>query len=153
MYYVNVEQIELRIAVIPTLIEACGELAQQAARSDGSASGRPLPLLARLAQERVLHLAIELVTDVGSLLIDGFLLRDASSYEDIIEILRVEDVFPEEVVTPLMELVRLRKQLVQDYMTVEGSGLHSLIEQLPVLLPAFESCIRAFMAKELGQST
>jgi uncharacterized protein YutE (UPF0331/DUF86 family) len=160
MYYVNVEQIEQRIAVIPMLLEACGDLVQQAAlpttpeSAEPAAEFRPqLPLVARLAQERVLHLAIELVTDVGSLLIDGFLLRDASSYEDIIEILRGEDVFPDELVGLLQELVRLRKPLVQDYMTWETSELLPLTTQLQRMLPAFETCVRRFMAKELGQST
>lgn len=143
MYYVNVEQMDERLAMIPLLTQACGELLGQ----EGAA---PLPLLSRLAQERALHLAIELVTDVGSLLIDGFLLRDASSYEDIIEILRVESIFPDELVAPLQELVRLRKPLVQDYMRAGTETLHPLTRQLPGLLASFEASVRAFMAKELG---
>jgi uncharacterized protein YutE (UPF0331/DUF86 family) len=151
MYYVNIEQIEQRLAVISVLIEACGEIQQQGAAAGAKASDSLLlPLIARLAQERTLHLAIELVTDVGSLLIDGFLLRDASSYEDIIEILRVEGVFPDEQVVQLQELVKLRRPLVQEYMTWDAQGLHPLIQQLPGLLPQFELGVRRFIAKELG---
>jgi uncharacterized protein YutE (UPF0331/DUF86 family) len=151
MYYVNIEQIDKRLAVIPVLVQACSDIGKQeglcSAEGDLSVG---LPLIARLAQERTLHLAIELVTDVGSLLIDGFLLRDASSYEDIIEILRVEGVFPDDQVLLLQELVRLRRPLVQEYMTWDSQGMHVLIEQLPELLPQFEICVRRFITKELG---
>ncbi|WP_127585851.1 DUF86 domain-containing protein [Paenibacillus koleovorans] len=147
MYYVNEEQIELRMAMIPVIADACASIRKD---SRGAAE---LSLLAKLAQERVLHLAIELVTDVGSLLIDGFLLRDASSYEDIIEILRVEGVFAEQDAELLLELVRLRRPLVQEYMTWSARELHPLVDRLPQLLPAFESSVRRFMERELGRTS
>jgi len=102
VYYVNREQIDLRLNAVP---EVAGALEALAADWQGDA-------LQGLAQERALHLAIEIVTDVGSYLIDGFIMRDASSYEDIIEIIGEEGVFPAERKAPLAELVRLRKPLV-----------------------------------------
>lgn len=143
MYYVNHEQIEERLAIIPSLAEAAERIvAQWQAESPD--------LIIAFAEERLLHLAVELVTDVGSLLIDGFLMRDASSYEDIIDILRVEGVFEERQFEPLYELVKLRKPLVQEYATLKRDSLHPLTQQLPGILPPFSDSVRAFIVKELG---
>ncbi len=100
----------------------------------------------------MLHLAIECVTDIGSLLIDGFILRDASSYEDIIDILSTEKkAITAEVAEPILELVRLRRPLVQDFAQRPITGLHPLIPALPSLLSAFEAQVRAFIKAELGR--
>jgi len=103
-----------------------------------------------LAQERALHLAIEIVTDIGSYLIDGFIMRDASSYEDIIEITSGEGVFPESIVPELLELVRLRKPLVQDYYSWKSSELHPLLKKLPALLVEFKVAVEQYIEKELA---
>jgi uncharacterized protein YutE (UPF0331/DUF86 family) len=139
MYYIDRQQIEERIRFIPYIIEACERL-----RLSWDASN-PLHVL---AQERALHLAIEVLTDVGSLLIDGFLMRDASSYEDIITVLVVEKVFPKELETPLIQLVKLRKPLVQDYMNLDRLTLHPLIEVMPSLLSNWESSVLLFIKHE-----
>jgi uncharacterized protein YutE (UPF0331/DUF86 family) len=143
MYYVNTEQIEVRLAVIPHLAEAAQRLQVE------WSPDKP-DLLHALAQERTLHLAIEAVTDIGSLMIDGFLMRDASSYEDIIDILHGEGVFGKELAEPLHELVRLRKLLVQDYMRIEREALNPLTARLPDLLPRFAQSVRKFIEKELS---
>ena len=106
--------------------------------------------LQALAQERALHLAIEIVTDIGSYLIDGFLMRDASSYEDIIEITSGEGVFPVSIVPDLLELVRLRKSLVQDYYNWKSSELHPLLTKLPAVLTSFKIAVEQYVEKELA---
>ncbi|WP_442601410.1 DUF86 domain-containing protein [Paenibacillus sp. KN14-4R] len=141
MYFINEEQIEARLQFIPELVKACEELKQV----DMQAGVRN-----QLAQERVLHLAIETVTDIGSLLIDGFILRDASSYEDIVEILRGEQAFSDEIAQLLIELVKLRKPLVQEYMTWDRQGLHPMMTKLPEALPEFVTSVRSFIHKELN---
>lgn len=140
MYYVNEEQIEVRLNFIPTLIEVCSTLTREWKEHD---------LVHQFSQERTLHLAIETVTDVGSMLIDGFLMRDASSYEDIIEILRGERVFPDEIAVVLMELVKQRRPLVQEYTSWVREGLHPLMNELPQVLDLFAQSVRAFIKKEL----
>ena len=114
MYYVNREQLSVRLTVIPEVVEALQWLQ---ANWNGS-------LIQSMAQERALHLAIEAVTDIGSYLIDGFIMRDASSYEDIMTIIAGERVFPESLQEPLLELVRLRRPLVQDYFEWDRGQLH-----------------------------
>lgn len=140
MYYVDETQIEQRLTSIPDMIQVIETIVQQ---WDGS-------LLHAMAQERALHLAIETVTDVGSYLIDGFLMREASSYEDIIEIVSEEQVFPSELTEPLTDLVRLRRSLVQDYYQLERSGLHPLMAQMPSILVQFSRSVREYIERELG---
>jgi len=140
MYYVNQEQIAVRLSAIPELAEALSGLASDW-RGD---------LLQGLAQERALHLAIETVTDVGSYLIDGFIMRDASSYEDIIEIVGGEGVYPAELQNVLTELVKLRKPLVQEYYEWQRSELHPFTAQLPAQLTAFRDSVERYLKQELS---
>ena len=139
MYYVNREQISSRLRVIPDLANA---MQMMAAGWDGSQ-------LQGLAQERTLHLAVETVTDIGSCLIDAFIMRDASSYEDIIAIIHGESVFPEPLYAPLMELVKLRKPLVQDYYDWPRTELHPLTGLLPGVLTDFAAAVEHYLEKEL----
>ncbi|MCR8631030.1 DUF86 domain-containing protein [Paenibacillus radicis (ex Xue et al. 2023)] len=144
MYYVNHEQVELRLQFIPTLSESCERLAAQ--WESTSESDR---LLLHFAQERTLHLAIETVTDIGSLLIDAFMMRDASSYEDIIEILQGEGVFEHSLGAILRQLVQLRKPLVQDFTVFPRESLHPLICELPNALTSFAEAVPVFIRKEM----
>ncbi|HLR71218.1 MAG TPA: HepT-like ribonuclease domain-containing protein, partial [Pseudogracilibacillus sp.] len=50
----------------------------------------------KLGLERIVHVLIESVLDVGNMMIDGFIMRDPGSYEDIIDILVDEEVIPAE---------------------------------------------------------
>lgn len=148
MYYVNQEQIDLRLSFVPTLLQACDEVRKAWPQDEqGEAAGDPI--LLRFAQERTLHLAIETITDVGSLLIDAFMMRDASSYEDIIDILGDEGVFGPDVAATLKELVLLRRPLTQDYTSVLHQGLHPMISRLPAALSAFAEAVPAFIRKEM----
>lgn len=139
MYDVNVGSIRSRLACLP-------ELAQALSASTVSWQGG---LIEGLAQERALHLAAEIVTDVGHALIDGFIMRDASSYEDIIEIIAGEGVLTNEVAEPLRRLVLLRKTLVQEYERWQRSELHPLTAELPRVLMGFSDQVEAYLQKEL----
>jgi len=139
MYYVNIEQITARLDAVAGLSEAITELERS---WKGSA-------LEGLAQERVLHLAIEIVTDVGNYLIDGFIMRDASSYEDIIEITGEAGVYPPEMLPVLTELVKLRRPLVQDYYDWPRHTLHPLTSQLAKLLLTYKSAVEQYLEREL----
>ncbi|MBP2001338.1 uncharacterized protein YutE (UPF0331/DUF86 family) [Paenibacillus shirakamiensis] len=142
MYYVNREQIERRLQVLPDIIEILKSASDQTDHL----------LLHRYAEERALHLAIEVVTDVGSYLIDGFIMRDASSYEDIVDIMLDEHVVPEDMGNLLIQLVRLRRPLVQEYFSWDKGGLESLMHVLPDALADFAHRIRVYLDQELSQS-
>ncbi|WP_028547947.1 DUF86 domain-containing protein [Paenibacillus sp. UNC451MF] len=144
MYYVNHEQINVRLQFLPTLTQACAELTEQWEHKQPSEQ-----LLLHLAQERILHLAIETVTDIGSLLIDAFMMRDASSYEDIVEVLAGERVFDEGTASVFKRLVQLRRPLAQDFATYPRESLHPLIAELPAVLRSFAEMVPAFISREM----
>ncbi|WP_139992421.1 DUF86 domain-containing protein [Paenibacillus paridis] len=139
MYYVNREQIAVRLDSIAEITAALDKLA-----ADWQGT-----VLEGLAQERALHLAIETVTDIGSFLIDGFILRDASSYEDIIDITGEAGAFPADMQRTLTELVKLRKPLVQDYYVWQRSELHPLSKTMASLLPIFKRSVEEYLDREL----
>ncbi|MBO2942542.1 DUF86 domain-containing protein [Paenibacillus sp. F411] len=139
MYYVNQDQIERRLNAIPHIAEGMREAA---------AAWKPT-VACGFIQERALHLAIEVVTDVGSYLIDGFIMRDASSYEDIMDIIHEEKVMSKPVYDAFIELVRLRRPLVQEYYDWDRFALHPLTESLPGLLETFASEVRGYLEREL----
>jgi uncharacterized protein YutE (UPF0331/DUF86 family) len=141
MYDVNTVSIRSRLACLP-------EIAQALSISTVSWTGS---LIEGLAQERALHLAAEIVTDVGHSLIDGFIMRDASSYEDIIDIIAEEKVITETVATSLRQVVLLRKSLVQDYDRWPRQELHPLAAELPRVLLGFFDQVEAYLRKELDR--
>lgn len=140
MYFIDRRQIDQRLQFIPFVAKA-----METMRSGWDGTD-PLMIF---AQERALHLAIEIVTDVGSMIIDGFLLRDASSYADIIEVLRGEGAFTDDDAASLTSLVDLRRLLVQQYIDLPRGELHPLTVELPPLLDRFSTDIQTFIAKEL----
>ncbi|WP_150266839.1 DUF86 domain-containing protein [Paenibacillus tepidiphilus] len=141
MYYVNRNQIE---TILNQIGDVNSGLRRVAAEWDGG-------LLQGLIQERCLHLAIEVVTDVGSCLIDGFIMRDAGSYEDIITIIHQEKVFEDPALYAMLtELVGLRKPLVQDYFSWERKALHPMTAVLPDRLEQFAARVRGYLDQELG---
>lgn len=139
MYYVNREQIAVRLDAIPDIAEALNFIAAQ---WDGS-------MLQGLAQERALHLAVETVTDVGSYLIDGFMMRDASSYEDIVDVTGAEGVFSAELLPTFKQLVQLRRPLVQQYYEWQRAELHPLTRQLAPQLLRFKQEVELYLEREL----
>ena len=58
---------------------------------DGEQAGRRREILLR-GGERLVHVAIECLADIGNVLIDALLMRDPASYVDIIDVLRDEEV-------------------------------------------------------------
>jgi len=140
MYYINRARIDDRISFIAYIKQAITRLQAQ------WIEGEPLLVL---AEERVIHLAIEVVTDIGSDLIDGLMLREASSYVDIVKVLQGEDVFPQHTANVLIELVELRKELVQQYTDWDRSRLHHVIPKLNKTLEEFKVGVEKFLDKEL----
>ncbi|MFD0674210.1 DUF86 domain-containing protein [Cohnella sp. GCM10027633] len=143
MYDVNETLIQERLACLPELADALSG----AARSWGGT------VTEGLVQERALHLAAEIVTDVGHALIDGFIMRDASSYEDIVDIIAMENVIEERLAAPLRELVLLRKTLVQDFANWPRGELHRLTPGLPALLAEFTARVNDYLDRELRGQT
>jgi uncharacterized protein YutE (UPF0331/DUF86 family) len=106
--------------------------------------------LEKAALERLTHMMIEAILDVGNNMIDGFIMRDPGSYEDIIEILEDEKVITAQSGKSLKEIVKYRKVLVQMYTEINHHELQTQFESHLQELAAFPENIRQYLVNELG---
>ena len=76
MYYqVNTQRIKEQLAYLDRCLSISEQMQHQ-----------PLSELEEFALARALQIAVECIIDVGSLMIDGFIMRDPGGYLDIIDI-------------------------------------------------------------------
>ena len=137
MYFVDRSRIEQTLAYIDKLLH----------EFDRHSFDSPIEYL---SLERLVHMLIESTLDVGNLMIDGFIMRDPGSYEDIIDILADEKVIPEEDKDGYKEVIRLRNQVVRDYLTVDHEVLRKTIGANKKKLDGFSSHITTYLDNELG---
>lgn len=102
------------------------------------------------ALERIAHLFIECVLDVGNMMIDGFIMRDAGSYDDILDILMDEKVLPDNEGKTLKKLVAVRKNLVQNYRQSDELELANRLSEYAEVLQHFPERIRTYLRNEPG---
>ncbi|KEK25210.1 DUF86 domain-containing protein [Bacillus gaemokensis] len=102
------------------------------------------------ALERMSHLIIDCILDVGNAMIDGFIMRDPGSYEDIIDILMDEKVISEEEGKGIKEVILLRKMLMQDYIRMNHEELYKTIQKQIAVVQKYPANIRRYLEKELG---
>jgi uncharacterized protein YutE (UPF0331/DUF86 family) len=102
------------------------------------------------ALERLVHMVIESIVDIGNSMIDGFIMRDPGSFEDIIIILEDERVISATRATGLKKVIELRKILVQQYLDVDHSILIETLIKEEEHLIAFPNEVRAYLENELG---
>jgi uncharacterized protein YutE (UPF0331/DUF86 family) len=106
--------------------------------------------LEKAALERLNQMMIESVLDVGNSMIDGFIMRDPGSYDDIIDILMDEKVISAETGNGLKVLIQYRKKLVQFYTDIDHRELQAdFSKHLPELVN-FATNVRDYLANELG---
>lgn len=106
--------------------------------------------LEKLALERVVHLLIESILDVGNILIDGFIMRDPGSYEDIIDILLDEKVVKAEDEVSLKAVVAFRKVLIQNYLDIDHEQILQSLKEHIVKIEQFPNQVRSYLENELG---
>lgn len=104
----------------------------------------------KLALERIGHNVMEAMMDVGNLMIDGFIMRDPGSYEDIIDILVDEKVITSEMDAPLKEVVGLRKMLVREFIRVNHEEVVRVLTMNLAHLKQFSPKVGAYLVNELG---
>lgn len=141
MYFVDREQIELKLNFLEKQLKLFED--QTNWSSD----------IEKLALERICHMCIESILDVGNAIIDGFIMRDPGSYEDIIEILLDEKVINKDKATGLKEVILLRKILVQDYLEVNYDELGRTFTTQEKYLKSFPADVRTYIQNELGPVT
>lgn len=106
--------------------------------------------LERAALERLCQMMIESILDVGNSMIDGFIMRDPGSYEDIIDILIDEKVISGTTGEYLKVLILYRKNLVQDYLEIPHHELQEQFSQYLHELEGFSTNVRDYLVNELG---
>ncbi len=104
----------------------------------------------KLALERLTHSFIEGMMDVGNAMIDGFIMRDPGSYEDIIDIMDDEEVIRKEMSEPLKEVVRLRDMIVRDYVRVDHEQLLQTMTNHLESLKLVRPLVNDYLENELG---
>jgi uncharacterized protein YutE (UPF0331/DUF86 family) len=104
----------------------------------------------KLALERLAQLLIEAILDVGNMMIDGFIMRDPGSYEDIIDILEDENVIPKVESNPFKKVIELRKMLVKDYLHTNHEKLNNVLRENYSVLNQFAPRVREYLTNELG---
>lgn len=104
----------------------------------------------KLALERITQTIIEGILDVGNSMIDGFIMRDPGSYNDIIDILTDERVITMEMSDRLKKIIAFRKELVQEYDRVQHENLQQQFQEHLEVLKQFAPCVRDYLEKELG---
>ena len=104
----------------------------------------------KLALQRIGHNLMEAMMDVGNLMIDGFIMRDPGSYEDIIDILVDEKVITPEMDAPLKEVVGLRKMLVREFIQVNDEEVFNVLTASLSAIKQFPGYVQDYLTNELG---
>lgn len=102
------------------------------------------------ALERIAQTIIESILDTGNAMIDGFIMRDPGSYEDIIDILTDEKVITEDMSISLKSVIQFRKMLVQQYIEVNHNQVKSMLNEEMAALKQFSPRVRDYLTNELG---
>ena len=104
----------------------------------------------RLALERLTHVVIESIIDVGNSMIDGFIMRDPGSYEDIIDIMDDEEVITDDMVEPLKTVVALRKEIVQQFTKMDHTAMYTVMQKSMPALQNWSKRVNYYLENELG---
>jgi uncharacterized protein YutE (UPF0331/DUF86 family) len=138
MYFVDRKQIEDRLQYM----EQLGRIYKQIRKESTAGT--------QLALERLAHGWIEALIDVGNQMIDGFIMRDPGSYEDILDILEDERVLESEVISRLKPLVAFRKKLVQEFTAIESNEVRQVLEEAEPAVEKVSPAVRNYLEEELG---
>lgn len=138
MYFVDREKIEEILLYLEKLVDLFSKQTEWSTQ------------IQKAALERIVQMMLEAVLDVGNSMIDGFIMRDPGSYEDIIDILMDEKVVSAETGNSLKKLISYRKMLVQMYTKINHSELHTEFAANLESFTVFANNVREYLENELG---
>lgn len=141
MYFVDRKTIEAKLSIMDEYLQFYNSKTDWSSFED------------KLSLERVVHIVIEAIIDVGNSIIDGFVMRDPGSYEDIIEILLDEKVIDENDATSFKKVVALRTMVVRDYTKVDHELVKQIFTDNAKSLANFAPCVHQYLKNELGHVT
>ncbi|KAA1042535.1 DUF86 domain-containing protein [Macrococcus equipercicus] len=131
MYFVDREELQHKLDYIE-------QLTQSFSREEG------------YGLERVCHMLIESVVDVGNMIIDGFIMRDPGSYQDVIDILEMENVISSTEAAAISATLPLRQWMVRDYTAIDHQSLKQQFADHLSAYESFKPAVSSFIDKELG---
>lgn len=131
MYFVDREELTLKLAYI-------NQLSQVLEESEG------------YALERIAHMLIESVVDVGNMIIDGFIMRDSGSYKDVLDILEMEQVIPAQDAQMMRNTLYLRQWFVRDYINIDHNEVKRVFMENIASYKQFKANVDTFIENELG---
>jgi uncharacterized protein YutE (UPF0331/DUF86 family) len=138
MYFVDREKIEEILLYLEKLVDLFSKQTEWSTP------------IQKAALERIFQMMLEAVLDAGNSMIDGFIMRDPGSYEDIIDILMDEKVVSAETGNSLKKLISYRKMLVQMYTKINHSELQTEFAANIESLTLFAKNVREYLENELG---
>lgn len=138
MYFVDREQIEKTLVFLEKEIE----IFQQINDLDDTFQKATL--------ERVAHMMLDSVLDVGNMMIDGFIMRDPGSFDDIVDILLDEKVITDKMAESYKKLIPYRKQLVQYYTNIEHQNVYVTLKENLTAFEQYPNRVRTYLENELG---
>ncbi|PGS45942.1 DUF86 domain-containing protein [Bacillus sp. AFS041924] len=138
MYFVNRQNILDRIEIINSMLEYY------------ASNNQPKNKTEELALERMTHLMIDSMLDIGNSMIDGFIMRDPGSYDDIVDILMDEKVISASVGDSIKKLIPIRKHLFQDYTSSITEKLVLTLSENIEAYKEFPVAVQTYLDKELG---
>ncbi|MFC0478303.1 DUF86 domain-containing protein [Robertmurraya beringensis] len=141
MYFVDRELIEERLIYLEKQIQ------QFEGKKEWNTA------LEQAALERLTQMMIESILDVGNAMIDGFIMRDPGSYEDIIDILEDELVISTDMSRDLKVMVQYRKTLVQDYTRIDHEDVKNTFSRILPSIKLVTESVRQYLTNELGPVT
>lgn len=139
MYFVDRKKINQTLSYMKSIVPLLEE-----------SPGIPSGAMRELALERIAQNVIESIIDVGNSMIDGFIMRDPGSYDDIIDILTDEKVISPEMDSPLKEVISLRKMLVRDFMSVNHQAVEETLLKNMDTIKQFPEKVEHYLIHELG---
>lgn len=137
MYFVNREKINETLTHMETMLSRLDQL-------EGDA------FTIELAKQRLAVHLMEGVIDVGNSMIDGFIMRDPGSYEDIVDILLDERVLDAETAEATKALVGLRAHYVREFVTADSARFDLWVDRDKSTFEAFPEQVRRYLEVELG---
>lgn len=137
MYFVDREKIDQTLELLETMLDSYERL-------DGDS------FTIDLAKQRMAVLLMEGVIDVGNSMIDGFIMRDPGSYEDIVDILLDERVLDEETAKAAKTLVGLRVKYVREFVSTDSTLFDDWMDEYEQSFRAFSKHVRRYLEVELG---
>lgn len=131
MYFVDRDELEEKLVYID-------KLSKEVVNSRG------------FALERVCHMLIEAVVDVGNMIIDGFVMRDPGSYQDVIDILEMEKVISSLSKDEISKTLPTRQWFVRNYTDINHAEVKRIFMENINAYQKFKNDVDTFIANELG---